>query len=56
MKHEWTKFESFADINDARSSVFEYIEAFYNSTRIHQTLGYRTPNQFEVDHEQSLAL
>lgn len=56
LKHEWTKFESFADINDARSSVFEYIEAFYNSTRIHQTLGYRTPNQFEVDHEQSLAL
>ncbi|MDM7652215.1 IS3 family transposase, partial [Lactococcus lactis] len=24
-----------------------YIEAFYNSKRIHQSLGYLTPNQFE---------
>ncbi|WP_143467364.1 IS3 family transposase, partial [Lactococcus fujiensis] len=24
-----------------------YIEAFYNSKRIHQSLDYLTPNQFE---------
>ena len=55
LKHEWTKFETFADIEDARLSVFRYIETFYNSERIHQTLGYLTPNQFEARHNSSLA-
>ncbi len=27
--------------------VFEYIEAFYNRTRRHSTLGYLTPEEFE---------
>ncbi|WP_353887251.1 IS3 family transposase, partial [uncultured Lactococcus sp.] len=26
-----------------------YIGAFYNSKRIHQSLGYLTPNQFEKE-------
>lgn len=55
LKHEWTKFDTFADINEARLSVFRYIETFYNPTRIHQTLGYKSPNQFEAEHESKLA-
>lgn len=47
LKHEWTNFCDFADLEEARQSVFEYIEAFYNSKRIHQTLGYKTPRQYE---------
>ena len=31
----------------ARQSIFQYIERFYNRKRIHSSLGYRTP--FEVD-------
>jgi putative transposase len=31
----------------ARQSIFEYIERFYNRKRIHSSLGYRTP--YEVD-------
>ena len=50
LKHEWTKFEHFADINQARRSVFQYIETFYNSKPIHQTLEYRTPDEFEEQH------
>ena len=56
LKHEWTKFEDFADINQARTSVFQYIETFYNSKRIHQTLGYRTPDEFEEEHRTKLAV
>ena len=56
LKHEWTKFETFADINQTRTSVFQYIETFYNSKRIHQTLGYRTPDEFEAQHRTKLAV
>jgi putative transposase len=49
LKHEWTKFEEFHDVEDARLSVFKYIETFYNSVRIHQALGYQTPENYERD-------
>lgn len=56
LKHEWTKFESYADIEEARSSVFEYIETFYNTNRIHQSLQYRSPDQFEAEFQLNLAV
>jgi putative transposase len=34
----------------ARDAVFEYIEVFYNRTRLHSALGFRSPEQFERDH------
>ena len=55
LKHEWTKFETFEDIDQARASVFKYIETFYNSKRIHQSLKYLTPDQFEQEFQQQLA-
>ncbi len=33
--------------NEARAAIFDYIEIFYNRQRIHQSLGYITPNDFE---------
>jgi len=50
LKHEWTKHKSFENLDEARLSVFEYIEAFYNRERIHQALGYLTPDQFEAEY------
>jgi putative transposase len=47
LKHEWTKFESYEDLDDAKISVFKYIETFYNPVRLHQTLDYQSPDQFE---------
>jgi putative transposase len=55
LKYEWTNHESYATLEDARLSVFQYIEIFYNTERIHQTLGYQSPNQFEADHAPAQA-
>jgi len=37
---------------ELRSAVFDYVEAFYNPTRLHSTLGYLSPAAFE---EQAVA-
>lgn len=50
LKHEWTNHEIFHNLEEARLSVFRYIETFYNPQRLHQTLGYLSPNQFEAVH------
>ncbi len=34
----------------AKAHVFEYIEVDYNRTRLHSTLGYLSPEQFELAH------
>ena len=33
---------------EARAFIFEYIEIWYNRERIHSTIGYLTPEQFEL--------
>ena len=35
---------------ELRSAVFEFIEGYYNPTRLHSTLGMRSPVEFEADH------
>ncbi|WP_432748889.1 IS3 family transposase [Pectinatus frisingensis] len=30
--------------------VFEYIETFYNTVRIHSYCGYKSPNQYEQEY------
>jgi transposase InsO family protein len=39
----------------SRISVFKYIEVFYNRQQLHQSLGYKTPEQFETDNAPTLA-
>jgi len=38
---------SLATRQEARTAVFDYIEAFYNPIRLHSTLGYRSPAEYE---------
>ncbi len=38
---------------ELRSAIFEYIEGFYNPTRLHSTLGMRSPVEYEADHVTS---
>jgi len=47
LKTEWLNFEQFANREQAKGSVFEYIEVFYNRRRRHEALDYRTPIEFE---------
>jgi len=55
LKHEWTKHESFDDLEAARLSVFKYIETFYNPVRLHQTLGYMPPDKYEAENAPAIA-
>lgn len=55
LKHEWTKHETFADLEEARRSVFRYIETFYNPVRLHQTLDYVSPDQYERQQNTQIA-
>ena len=47
LKTELVYREHYATREQARRSVFDYIEVFYNRQRRHSTLGYATPAEFE---------
>jgi transposase InsO family protein len=52
LKKELVHDEDYATREQARSSIFEYIEGFYNRTRKHSTLGYLSPADYEALHPQ----
>lgn len=47
LKTEHIYFESYETREQAKRSIFEYIEVFYNRKRSHSTLGYLAPEIFE---------
>lgn len=47
LKTELTYFEKYQTREEAKSSIFEYIEVFYNRQRRHSAIGYKTPVDFE---------
>lgn len=55
LKHEWTNHEQFANLEDARLSVFRYIETFYNPVRLHETLAYLSPDTYEAENAPASA-
>lgn len=50
LKRELVGHEVFADRQQARRTLFEWIEVFYNRQRRHSTLGYVSPAQFELQY------
>lgn len=40
----------FSSEKEARNAIFEYIEMFYNTKRMHSTLGYMSPVEYEKIH------
>lgn len=56
IKREWLNRFIIRDINHAHSLVFEYIDTFYNTKRIHSFCGYLAPSVYEnVYYLQQLA-
>lgn len=49
LKKELMSDRTFATREQARAAIFEYIEVFYNRQRIHSSLGYVSPEQFEAN-------
>lgn len=47
LKCELVHHEVFETRSEARRKIFEWIEAFYNRVRIHSTLGFRSPEEYE---------
>lgn len=47
LKNELIYWCNFKNQNEARCAIFDYIEIFYNRQRLHQTLNYQSPEQFE---------
>jgi putative transposase len=35
---------------EVQASIFEYVEAFYNRVRLHSSLGFLSPEEFERSH------
>ena len=50
LKKELVHDEDYHTREQARGSIFEYIEAFYNPKRRHSALGYLSPAEFEKTH------
>jgi transposase InsO family protein len=48
LKNDLVHERDYQTREEARAEIFEFIEVFYNRQRLHQTLGYVSPEQFET--------
>ncbi len=47
LKTEWLYHYRFRTRQEANLAIFDYIESFYNRTRMHSTLDYCSPDEYE---------
>ena len=53
LKNEWIHHQKYKTRSQARTDIFSYIEGFYNTVRLHSTLGYLSPVEFEAKFQNS---
>jgi len=41
----------FENMEDAKTEIFDYIEGYYNTRRLHSSLGYKSPVQYRREYE-----
>lgn len=54
LKTELTYWEKYQTRDEAKGSIFEYIEINYNRRRLHSSLGYLSPVEFEEKNRKEL--
>jgi putative transposase len=47
IKKELIYLNKYETREEAKNSIFEYIEVFYNNKRIHSSIGFKTPSEYE---------
>ena len=55
LKTELIHNKKYATIAEARRDIFDYVEVFYNRERLHSSLGYMSPEEFERNYKISAA-
>jgi putative transposase len=53
LKNEWVHHQEYLTRAQAKTDIFAYIEGFYNTVRLHSTLGYLSPIEFEAQYRKS---
>lgn len=53
MKTEWLYRQGLKNINRIKLEVFDYIEIFYNTTRLHSSLNYMSPKEVKENFDKS---
>jgi len=56
LKAELVSRLEFPSRQAAKTAIFEYLETFYNSRRLHSALGYRSPADFEEDKIEEISV
>jgi transposase InsO family protein len=54
LKREQIDGRAYRDLAEATADIGAFIDAVYNRNRLHSALGYRSPDQFEAQHEDGL--
>ena len=54
IKREWLWRFRIKDFQHAKNLIFEYIDAFYNTVRLHSHCGYVSPNTYEEQYYERL--
>ena len=54
LKREWINRFKIFNYTHAYKLIFEYIETFYNTVRIHSHCGYLSPNEYEEQYLKNL--
>lgn len=55
LKKEEVNVNTYTTFKEAKLAIFEFIESWYNNTRIHSTLDYKTPNKKYDEYIKNIA-